>query len=384
MSPRIALTLSNFFSAAQFFVVLYVIASYLATLIPESATGFVIAGGAFLTLTIFPFVPELVRRVGLRPLLLGATAIASSALLFMAFVPSAVAAILLTLIYCMLQPIISYFYDLLLEATITTEDETGRIRTIFLTVSNFALVLAPLIIGLLLENTNAYWLVLVVASALFVPFLFFITSVKLPEGEAPHFSHIVEVCRCLLRDPDLFAVSVAMVTLQFFYHLAPFFVPLYLHGVLGIPWSELGWIFAVMLLPFLLLEYPVGWLADRVWGDQEIMAMGFFILGTGFASLAFVSVLTPLISIVIVLVVTRVGAALAEATVETHFFRRVSEKDANSVGVFRMMRPVGALTAPLVGSLLLYTSSYAMLFFVTGIGIIAVGVAGALSIKDVR
>lgn len=384
MSPRIALTLSNFFSAAQFFVVLYVIASYLATLIPESATGFVIAGGAFLTLTIFPFVPELVRRVGVRPLLVGAASIASLALLLMAFVPSAPVAVLLTLIYCMVQPIISYFYDLLLEATITTEDETGRIRTIFLTVTNFALVLAPIAIGLLLDNTNAYWLVLVVASTLLVPFLFFITSEKLPEGEAPHFSHIVEVCRCLLRDPDLFAVSVAMVTLQFFYHLAPFFVPLYLHGVLGIPWSELGWIFAVMLLPFLLLEYPAGWLADRVWGDQEIMAMGFFILGTGFAALAFVSVLTPLISIVILLVVTRVGAALAEATVETHFFRRVSEKDANSVGVFRMMRPVGALTAPLVGSLLLYTSSYAMLFFVTGIGIIAVGVAGALSIKDVR
>lgn len=384
MSPRIALTISNFFSATQFFIVLTVLASYLATVIPVSTVGFVIAFGAFLTLLVFPFVPELVRRVGLRPLLIGASVVSSMALLLMAFMPSALTAIFLTSIYCMVQPVIAYFYDLLLEATIRTEDETGRIRTIFLTVSNFALVLAPLAIGLLLDGTNAYWLVLVVASSLFIPFLFFISSVTLPEGEPPHFSHIVEVCRCLFRDPDLFAVSVAMITLQFFYHLAPFFVPLYLHGVLGIPWSELGWIFAVMLLPFLLLEYPAGWLADRVWGDQEIMAMGFLILGTGFASLAFVSVLTPLISIVILLVVTRVGAALAEATVETHFFRRVSEKDANSVGVFRMMRPVGALTAPLVGSLFLFTSSYAMLFFVTGIGIVAVGVAGALSIKDVR
>lgn len=383
MRMRVVLSLGNFFCASQFFLVLYIIAPFLATHIREGLVGFVISGGALLALLLFPFVPRLIRYVGTKRLLMGIVFGVLAVLLLLAQSPSALGAIVLIILFCSVQPVIAYLLDLLLEATIVEEGTTGRIRTAFITCANIALILSPLIIGLVLNGTDDYTRLFLVAAASLIPFFVLFFSVRFPKGEAPEFKRIADVTRSLLNDPDFCAVGFAQAILQFFYHLAPFFIPLYLHNVLGIPWSDLGWIFFFMLLPFVLLEYPVGWLADRVFGDQEIMALGFLIMGATFAALAFVTADTPHILILITLVLTRVGAVMVEATSEAHFFRRVSQKDADAIAIFRMMRPVGALSGPFVGSLFLLGSTYSVLFFVLGIAIIFTGVLSALSIKDI-
>lgn len=384
MHLRALLSLTNFFCALHFFLVLYVIAPYLATFIPDATVGLVIAGGSVLTLASFPFVPRAVRTFGTRRIFLVLIVFLIVALLLLAARPTALGAITLIALFCAVQPVIAYLLDLMLEATITTESNTGRIRTAFITCANLALVLAPLLTGLLLGSTSEYLRIFLVSAVALVPAFILLCCVRIPEQYAPSYATMREVYRCLVNDPDVFAAGIANATLQFFYHLAPFFIPLYLHSVLGFPWSELGWMFAVALIPFVLIEYPVGWIADRITGDQEFMALGFLITGTAFASLAFVTTATPSLSILIALITTRIGAAMTEATAESHFFRRVSQQDVNSVGIFRMLRPFGALTAPIIGSLFLLFTTYNVFFFVTGIAIIIVGVGSALSIKDVR
>lgn len=384
MRTRAVLSLGNFFCASHFFLVLYIVAPYLSTYIPQGLIGFVISSGALLTFVLFPFVPRIIRLIGARKLLLGIALGMFFLLLLLATGPGALSAITLIIFFCAVQPIIAYLLDLLLEGTIETEGETGRIRTAFITCGNMALVLAPLIVGLVLDGTDEYTRLFAVAAASLIPFFALFLTVRFPEKESPRFRNITDIAHSLLGDPDFCAVGCAQGLLQFFYHLAPFFVPLYLHTVLGIPWSDLGWIFFIMLLPFVLLEYPMGWLADRVFGDKEIMALGFLILGATFAALAFVTAATPLVYIAITLLLTRVGAVMVEASSEAHFFRRVSQKDADTIAVFRMMRPVGALAGPFVGSLILLSSSYSTLFFVLGIFIIFAGVLSALTIRDVR
>lgn len=384
MHPRTVLSLGNFFCAAQFFLVLYVIAPYLATFIPQSSTGFVIAIGSVFSLLSFPFIPRLVCLIGTKRLAILCICIAFLSLVLLSVLHGVVAAIVLIALFSTVQPAIGYLLDLLLEATVTSEEDTGRVRTAFITCASAALIAAPLAVGFLLGPSDDYARVFTIAALSLLPALFLLISRELPEGEPPSFSSMREVLSCLLNDPDFRAVGIAYSTLQFFYHLAPFFIPLYLHNVLGFPWSDLGWMFAVALLPFVLLEYPVGWIADRAWGDRELMALGFLIMGSAFASVSFITSATPLLSVLMALLVTRVGAAVAEATTEAHFFRRVSEKDANSVGVFRMMRPMGALIAPVVGSLFLVYSTYDLFFYICGLGILIIGVASALSIRDVR
>jgi MFS family permease len=384
MKPRSILTLGNFFAPAHFFLIIYILTPYLATFMPDSATGLVISLGAIITLSVFPFMPHLVRTYGPRRLAIFFAAIEAFALAWLAVGPAPLPAILLVACATAITPLLVYQLDLLLEATIAKEGTTGRIRTMFLTAGNVALVMAPLLAGLVLDSGDAYWRVFAVAASSLLPFIFVMSVKRLPEGHTPNFVGLMEAYVCLLKDKDLRAVVIAHGTLQFFYHIAPLYIPLYLHNVLHMPWTQLGWIFALMLLPFVLLEYPAGWLADHTLGDQELLLGGFVLMAAAFAALALVTPDTMVLVIVIILVMNRAGAALVEAMSEGHFFRRVSETDAATVSLFRMTRPVAALTAPIIGSIILSVSGYGTLFVVTGALIGVVGVMAALRIRDIK
>lgn len=384
MKPRIALSLGNFFAAGHFFLALTILAPYLSQYIQEAHTALVVAAGALLSLIAFPYVPALIRAYGVRAITLAYLALSGISLAILSFSASPIAAVICIALFCAYQPIIGYLLDLLLESTISSETETGRIRTLFLTCGNIALLFAPIIIGAVLGDGNNYEMIFIIAAASVVAAVLVLAQVRPTDTGTPVVSKFKDVIHCLAGDRDIQAVAIAFGVLQFMYNLAPFFVPLYLHNHLGIPWSQLGPIFAIMLIPFVVLEYPVGYLADRYFGDREMMALGLLIMGTAFATTAFIVPGTPLVAIMLILLITRIGAAVAEATIESHFFRRVSSRDTSSVAVFRMIRPTAALVAPLLGAVILMTSSYSVLFFSTGILIIIFGVASALSIKDIR
>jgi MFS family permease len=378
------LSLGNFFAAAHFFLIIYILAPYLATLMPAAVSGLAISLGAIFTLSVFPILPRFVRRYG--PKRLGIL-LAIGEMLFLvglAANPTPLLAVLLAALACANSPFIAYQLDLLLEATVTDESATGRFRTAFLTAGNCALVLAPIITSFLLDDSERYDLVFLVAAFTLVPFIYVMHRGHFPVSAAPPRTDMREACLCVMRDSDLRAIAFASLVLQIFFHLAPLYIPLYLHTVLEIPWSQLGWMFAVMLVPFVLLEYPAGWLADTRLGDRRLLAAGFVIMGLSFASIGFITGATSLGAIVTVLVLSRIGAALVEAMVESHFFRRVSAEDASTVSAFRMLRPAGALLAPIIGSILLSVGSYTTFFAVTGVGILLFGFWSARLIIDAR
>lgn len=383
MSARTTLTFANFFAAAHFFLIIYIVTPYLATFLPDEQAGLVVSLGALITLAVFPFMPELVRHYGTKRLAIVFALIQMFVLAWLSMGPALVPAILFIAVALAVSPLLAYQLDLLLEASMRKEDGTGRVRTLFLTAGNIALVLSPLVVGYLLDGTDAYWRVFAVAALTILPFLFLISYRCLPHGESPRLASTMESVRLLMRDKDLRSVVLAHGVLQLFYHMAPLFIPLYLHHVLNIPWDTLGWIIMFMLLPYVLLEYPVGWLADRVWGDKELLLAGFVVMGVGFAAIALVNESTMLLVILLLLSINRAGAAIVEAMTEGHFFRRVSEADTSMVSIFRITRPVGALLGPLVGAAFLALGGYQLLFVATGILIAILGVVAGSMIKDI-
>lgn len=384
MHPRAILSIGNFFSSAHFFLAIYVITPYLALYMPPAQAGLVVSAGAFLTLGLFPFMPRLVARYGARHLAIAIGSLLAVTLLFLASSPAPVFAIAAIALMCGLTPLISYQFDLLLEAATREEGSTGRVRTLFLTAANVALVLSPLLIGWLLNGGGEYSRVFLASALALTPFITLFLFEPLPEGTAPRFNKLNLTCSCMWDDRDLRAAALGNAVLQFFYHLAPLYIPLYLHTMLGIPWSELGWIFAVMLLPFLFIEYPAGFIADRWLGDKELLMTGFVITGISFAVIGFITSGTPLWIVAALLFTTRVGAALVESMIETHFFRRVSERDANTIGIFRMTRPAAALAAPVFASVMLLSGNYIAFFMVSGALVTALGIVSAVAIHDIR
>jgi MFS family permease len=172
--------------------------------------------------------------------------------------------------------------------------------------------------------------------------------------------------------------------LYLFYVWAPFYVPLYLHSELGLPWTTLGWVFAVMLLPDVILEYPAGWLADHYLGDKELLFAGFVIAGGSLAAIGTFTSQTPTWALLAILVLSRVGTALIEAMTEGHFYRRVSAEDINSMSLFRSVWPLSFVVGPVVASALLSITNFQTFLFVAGGFIAVAGVLTTLRIRDFR
>jgi MFS family permease len=384
MQPRVILFVGNFFFSIFTALTIYILLPFLSSFMPEAYTGLVVAVGGLIAVVSFPFLPRLVAKYGAQQLALVFAIAEMITLLALAAAPGAIAGSLLIIIAIAFQPFISYELDLLLEATSTERESVGRMRTIFLTAWNFGALAAPLLLGALLVNSNEYGRVFIAAAAMLVPFVVLFAARSLPRGVTPKLSHMQDTLLCIAHDRDLFAVTFAHFLLYLFYIWAPLYVPVYLHTMLGIPWSSLGWMFSVMLVPYALIEYPAGWVADRYLGDKELMFVGFIIAGIALASFSMLTSATSLTVILMLLVASRVGAALIESMTEGHFFRRVTEQDINSMSIFRGIWPLANIVGPIVGSLILFFGNYQIFFACTGWFIVIAGVTATLFIKDFR
>ena len=384
MRPRTVIYIGNFFFSLFIALITYILLPYVSSFMPAAYSGLVISGGALIAAILFPLMPRLVERYGAQRLLLIFAVIEMFALLALAASPGSLTGILLVAVAIALQPFIAYELDILLEATVAEENTTGRVRAIFLTAWNIAALAAPLLVGALLARSDAYGHVFFAAAVALVPFIALLAARRLPKGVPPKLSNIKDTLLCIMRDRDLAAVTFGHLLLYLFFVWAPFYIPVYLHTELGIPWSDLGWVFSIMLLPYVLIQYPAGILADRVFGDKEMMLTGFIITGVSFAAIGLFTASTPLIIIVCVLFVSRIGAALVEVMTEGHFFRRMSEKDVNAISVFRGIWPLTEFTAPIIGSAILIFGNFELFFVITGGFIAVAGAVSALLIKDFR
>ncbi|TSC64492.1 MAG: major facilitator transporter [Parcubacteria group bacterium Gr01-1014_91] len=384
MHPRIILSVGNFFFSIFSALVTFILLPYLSLFMPAAYTGFVVAGSAVVAVILFPFLPRIVERYGVQYIALVLAFVEMIVLFALAAAPGAVAGILLISVTIIMQPFFAYGLDLLLEATVVDNNTTGEVRALFRTAWSIASLAAPLLLGALLANSDSYGRVFLAAAAMLVPIIVLFALRRLPRGPAPHPSHMRDTLVCILHNRDLAAVTFANLLLYLFYIWMPLYTPIYLHNVLGISWSDLGWMFSIMLVPYVLIEYPAGWVADRFLGDKELMFAGFLIAGGAAAALSLLTPSTSLVVILIILVASRVGAALIEAMVEAHFFRRVSKRDINSVSVFRGVWPLSYIIGPIIGSLILVFGSYQLFFMLTGGFVVVAGIITTLLIKDFK
>ncbi|MSU74488.1 MFS transporter [Candidatus Kaiserbacteria bacterium] len=384
MHPRVILSVGNFFFSIFSALVTFSLLPYLSSIMPAAYAGFVVAGSALCATIIFPFLPQLVGRYGAQYITLILAFSEMLVLLALAINPGVVTAVLLMAITIAVQPFLSYQFDVLLEATIADTNTTGRVRTLFRTAWSVADLAAPLLLGALLADSDSYGRVFIAAAAVLIPIVVLFSGRRLPRGPAPKLFSIHGTLVHIIRHRDLAAVTFANFLLYLFIVWMPLYTPVYLHTVLGISWSNLGWMFALMLIPYAIIEYPAGWIADRYLGDKELMFAGFLIAGGATVALSFLTPETSLGVIVVILVVSRVGAALMESMIEAHFFRRINKRDIDSVSIFRGVWPLSYIIGPIIGSVILIYADYQLFFLLTGGFIALAGGITTLFIKDFR
>lgn len=272
--------------------------------------------------------------------------------------------------------------DLFIER-FSRDTATGRIRTTYFTFINLGWFVSPLLAGVLVSG-EGYRSVYLLAAAVVVPVILVLAArhEQLHEHIAYRHHHTLTTIRHIIGNRDLRDVFWVAFLLQFFYGVAVVYVPLYLHATVGFAWSTLGILFTLMLFPFLVIEIPAGILADTRWGEREMMALGFVILALAVIAMAFVQ--TPQVLLWgIILVSSRVGAALVEAMRESYFFKLVSVKDVDYIHFFRIMQPGGYLGASVAAALLLPWISFPAFLLAVGI-LLGTGVYAASRLHDTR
>lgn len=260
--------------------------------------------------------------------------------------------------------LISFNLDIFLEKNSDIK-HTGTIRGHYLTVSNSAWILGPLLAGMIIADSG-YKGVYITAFGLLFP-VFYLIYRNFSKFKDPHYPKIslTKAIAVLLNDRDLSKLTFVNIVLQTFYSWMTIYTPIYLYKHIGFNWTEISIIFTIMLVPFVLIETPLGKLADKKYGEKEIMAIGYIIMGISTIILSFITV-KSLALWAIVLFLTRIGAASAEAMIETYFFKKVDVKDSEILSMFRITRPLSFFIAPLitVTGLMFVTNAY--LFAIIG------------------
>ena len=363
------LYISMFFSSFHYYIFLYIQSTFLSRYVSENYLSLIYGIGAIISLITLFFVPKIFGRISDRRFTLILISIEALICLTLAFGQLAFLIIFAFIFQQALIPVLAFALDVLLEDYSKNRD-VGLIRGISFTASNIALVSSPILAGYL--GTKYGFGIIFYLSILFL-FPLFILVFRLRKNLHEPTYHNQSIIETVIkihndfseRSRDIQLIFKVNFLLQFFYTWIVIYSPLYLLHQ-GFNWGQIGIIFSIMLLPFLLFELPLGRIADRWLGEKEILAIGFAILGASTIAIAFVHSQSMLVWAT-VLFMTRVGASCIEIMSETYFFKQIHKDDAPIISLFRFTRPLSLLVAPIAAAFTILVVGETGAFLILGI-----------------
>jgi MFS family permease len=361
---------------------MYSNSSFLSLFMDEKTLGFIYMAGAAVSILGFLLAPPFIRRFGnyKTSILL----ICIQILIFYGII-STTSTYIITLLFILQLGIVSLIgltLDIFLEGY-SDQNQAGSVHGFYISTLNASWVIAPLIGSMLINGTNNYRATYVAALAMLFPLLYLVYR-NFPRFHDPKYVHLspVQLVKHISKNKNWVKLFVANVILQTFYSWMVVYSPIYLNKTIGLTWENIGLILVVMLIPFPLIQYPLGKLADKKYGEKEIMSLGFAIMGVATILLSYMNIKSVLVW-AMMLMVTRIGAAAAEIMLETYFFKTVPPQDSETLGMFRITRPLSYFLAPLIMivSLTFMTEQY--VFTVIGV-MCLLALHPALTIRDTK
>ncbi|MEK7139508.1 MAG: MFS transporter, partial [Patescibacteria group bacterium] len=377
---RVILPLSFCLSVA-FALPMYIESSFLATMVSATMVSwyFVIAMAAgLIAMNLYPWF--ITRFTNYRTALVTMTVCAAS-LLGLSLVTNRWWALVWFVFLTISQYLLIINLDLFIER-FTATAMTGRIRTTYYTVVSLGVIVSPLVVGQLIGWSGGYSLVFLVAALWVIPVMVLLMLSRRQLQDHIHYRHhhLLTTLRHVVQRADIRRIFGVSLLLELFYAMAVIYMPIYLTTVVGFSWQDIGVAFTIMIVPFVVLELPAGIVADRYFGERGMMIIGFLILSSTVLVWSLINS-SSLLVWVILLFLSRCGAALVEAMRETYFFKIVNVADVDYINFFRNTKPLAWLSAAAIAGVVLRWFDLSTLFF--GLGLILIfGVWFASGLRD--
>jgi len=377
MLQFIPVYLAGFFLALHYATALFVNSSFLGKFFSPEIISLIYVLGAIGNIILIAYVSKLINFFGAKKLFYIALIIDMVAIFSLARASTPMVAAISFIVFASFVLIIYYILDVFLEK-ITRNDRTGEIRGTYLTTLNLAVALAPLLVAMFVVATDFYPIYMI-SFFLLSPLLAIGLWFKKEVEDKPHHPPTQLPWRRWWLNESVRRITLARLVLESFYAFMVIYSPIYLHTILGFEWQSIGVMFTIMLAPFVILEWPVGELADRFYGEKEFIISGFILM---LLSLVLMPYLGASVFVwTIVLFASRVGASVVEVSTESYFFKQIDAEDTPFISLFRLVRPISLAIAASVGAVVLNFISFDKIFFVVAI-VVAFGLKQVLPIKD--
>ena len=355
--------LISFLLSISYAFTAYINSTYLENFIPSKFVGLLFSMGALLAIIGLSKIPKFLSRKGNFKVSLYLSLLLLASLVGLSVTNSPILVIIFFLAFFTLEYLLVFTRDVFVES-FSDARSTGKVRGALLTIINLGWVFAPLVSALVLENFG-YRSIYVLAFVFSLPVVFLLKS------SFSNFKDVIyekmpfwNTLKKIMADKDIRDIYLANFLLQFFYSWMLIYTPIYLHEYMNFSWTNIGLIFVPMLLPFVILEYPLGKLSDKI-GEKKMLYMGFFIIAVSTAILAYLSG-ASLYLWAFLLFMTRVGAATIEVMTESYFFKKVSARQDVTISFFRNTSPLSYILAPVAAAGFLAFFPFQYLFLALG------------------
>ncbi len=269
--------------------------------------------------------------------------------------------------------------NIILE-TYSTDKMSGRIRGVFMTIVNTGFLFGPFLSMRLFEKYNfngVFAIVLIIDLLILIISIFAFNNLKHTYKKSFTILGLLQKAKKRVNVLRIYSISWI---LNFFYAVMVIYMPLYLSNSIGLTKPEIGIVFTIMLLPFVLFQYPVGKLADKKMGEKELIIFALMIMALSTLSIYYIDSKNLFIW-GSVLFITRIGASFIEILRDSYFFKRIDGGDIELIDFFKTAKPFAYITFALISGLLLDFLEIKSMFIILTL-VIIIGLYPAFKLKD--
>ncbi len=375
------LFISNAFISYHYALVIYINSSFLNKFFTENQISSLYIIGSIINVFLLLNASKIIQKIGTYKFSVYSIIIEFIAIFGLIFLQNPLLIAIFFISHLSAISLAIFSMDIFVEKVSSNDEITGSIRGAYLTITNTMIVIAPLTVSFLIFGDN-YSVVYLLSSMLIIPLYFLIKKFNDKKETALQHINVRQTLEKCFKNKNVYNILISHTILQMFYGFMVIYTPIYLQKYIGFSWSEIGIIFTIMLLPFILFELPIGEMEDDKYGEKEFLTIGFVVMGMATLVISFIT-LKNFWFWASILFISRIGASLVEISVESYFFKQVNKDETDVVGMFRIGRPLSLILSPIIATIVLQFIPFQYIFIIIG-SIVIMGTKYSLALQDTK